>query len=103
MFFSFCVLFSVSAGGLRIEEYSLQNQIDKIDEKICSLEKTRGELKKNVVKHLDKAHRWQFSSEMSIDSRREYDLAAQGDDKIAIIDFQLLELKKEKKELLDRR
>ena len=102
MFIHFFLFLSLCAGIAYSEEYSLQNQIKQIDIQVDFLDKKKVDLKKKASRHLDRAHHWQFNSEMSLDCRREYEAASQGADKIALITLQIEGLKKEKKDLLER-
>lgn len=97
--FFFLFMLSIPMWAAQSQEYSLQKQMEQIDEQIAALELKKTKLRKKASVHLNKAHGWQFSSETSLDSRKEYDLAAQSEDKIAIVDLQIVRLKKEKEEI----
>ena len=98
----FFILFLLFTNVIQSEESPLEKRLEQIDEQISALELKKVALKKSALRHLDRAHQWQFSKETSLDSGREYDAVAAEEDKMASIDLQILKLKKEKGEELGR-
>jgi hypothetical protein len=81
-------------------EPTKQQEIEAIDRKIDDLEQQRNHYKASAARHLDQADRWQFNSELYLETRREYELAEKDLQKIEVIDKQIHELKLRKEELL---
>ncbi|MBS0627714.1 MAG: hypothetical protein JSS09_05840 [Verrucomicrobia bacterium] len=95
-----CVFFLLTGyfDGNPSEEKRFFEVVEQIDE----LEKLKKQHQKNIRKHLNLAHRWQSHKDLMLESKREYALAENLEDKLKILEKKLVKLKQEKKELQEK-
>ena len=75
--------------------------LEQIERQIHVLEVERTQLEKASEDHLEKALRYQFSSNLYLECRREYELIRQGEDKLRLVNRKIRILEKKKEELLN--
>lgn len=80
----------------------VEKQLCEMDEQIDKLENLKKQHQKNIKKHLSLAHRWQGNKDLSLESRREYLLAENLQDKLSLLERKLVKLKKEKEEIQEK-
>lgn len=74
--------------------------LQEVETKIQEFELQKKQLEKSVDKRLEKAMRQQFSQEFYLESRREYELVVEEEEKIHLLEKKIHKLQKRKKELL---
>jgi hypothetical protein len=73
-----------------------------MDKQIDELENLRKRHQIDIKKHLNLAHRWQNNGDLSLESKREYALAENLQDKLRLLEKKLAKLKQEKEELQEK-